>query len=346
MCVGSERDGCDPIAKKFAEKYPERFKLVIGSHPTLGNAKMAQLSVGFPHAKNELIWVSESNVETSQKFMYSLVATWKEAQVNGRRPTLVHAPLVAVGGQGSLGGALERIHLASFQNCSHEFSLLGGVHAVIGKTEFFHKDDILALGGIEAFGNYLGEDYMMGRAFQNAGVVRCARVPTRNVIGQLRVKDWFGRHARWAVMRKSMEPGIFYSSELFIYTAIPLLMGLFGVISAKVALSVLALKMVIDVTMFWAHAEEPPTVGDVLIVPLKEILFLVTWIYAATTLHVKWRDKAIRLGKHSTVLTKTAEPSKLRRHWNTVKRVFVEPNQARRRAVLVARNKNKRRTRR
>ena len=40
---------------------------------------------------------------------------------------------------------------------------------------------------------------------------------------------------------------------------------------------------------------------DLLVIPLKELLFFATWFYAATTLHVKWRDKAIRLGKNSTV---------------------------------------------
>ncbi|MCC6807758.1 MAG: glycosyltransferase [Deltaproteobacteria bacterium] len=341
LCLGSEQDGAYPIAKKFAKKYPKRFKLVVGSNPHLGNAKMAQLSIGFPHAKNDFIWISESNVETSQAFMHSLLATWKEANMNVRRPTLVHAPLVAVGGSASVGGALERMHLASHQNVGHEVSLLFGVHAVIGKTEFFHKDDLLQLGGIEAFGNFLGEDFMMGRAFQNAGVVRCSAVPTRNVIGQLRVKDWIGRHTRWAVMRKTMEPVVFHSSELFMYPAIPILMGIFGLISWQVAAVVLAIKIICDCALFWTHAGERPSVGDFLIIPFKELAFFGTWILGATTLHVKWRDKAIRLGKNSMVLTKTAEPSKLRRHWNTMKRVFVDPNQARRRAVLQTRAKKK-----
>jgi len=329
MCVGSENDACYGIAKSFAEKYSQRFKLVVGTNPHYGNPKMAQLVIGFPHAKNDFIWISESNVETSQRFMHGLMAAWKEANAKQRRKTLVHAPLVAVGGSASVGDAMERMHLASFQNSNHEVSLLFGIHAVIGKTVFMHRADLIALGGIEAFANYLGEDYMMGRAFQNAGVVVCSAVPTRNVIGQLRVKEWFSRCARWAVIRKTMEPLVFHTLELFIYSFIPVLLGLFGVINMKIALAALAIKMLCDIACFWAHAEGPPGLGDILVIPLKEALWFATWIYAITTLHVKWRDKAIRLGKNSMVLTRTAEPSKLRRHWNTMKHVFMDPNQAR-----------------
>jgi hypothetical protein len=320
MCIASESDPCFAVAKKFVTRYPQRFRIVVGSNPKHGNGKMAQLSVGYPHAKNDFIWISESNVETSQGFMHSLMATWKEINASGRKPTLVHAPLVAVQGSG-LGAALERNHLTSLQNSSHETSLLFlGVPAVIGKAEFFHREDFALVGGIDAFGNYLGEDHMMGRAFSKIGEVRAARVATRNVIGAMRIKDWFARHARWTVMRKTLEPVGFHTVELFIYSAIPVTLALFNVINPKFAVGIIALRAVLDTVIYWAHARQAPRVSDILVGPIKETLLVVMWLYAATTLHVKWRDKAIRIGRNTEVLGRAAEPSKLRRHWNSMKR--------------------------
>jgi ceramide glucosyltransferase len=322
LCLASQTDACYPVAREFCERYPRLFRLSLGANSRLGNAKMAQLSVGFPLAKNPFIWISESNVETTQEAMESLMACWKEVNANGRSLTFVHAPLVAVYGDG-IGAAIERMHLSSFQNANHEVALIAGAHAVVGKTEFVHRDDLLAVGGIEAFGNYLGEDFMFGKVFAERGVVRCASEPTRNVLGSLSVKAWFDRHARWAVMRRTMAPAAFHVLEPTIYPAIPMIFGIVGLISPWVALSILGFKMVVDLVCYAVFARALPRLIDAAVIPLKELLLFAAWVNALTTFHVKWRaDRAIRLGRNSVVLSKNAEPSRFKRRWNQVRRLL------------------------
>lgn len=313
LCLASEKDAAYPLAKEFADRYPERFKLNTGAHPSLGNAKMAQLWHAYPRVQNDLVWVSESNVETDQAFLESLVIAWKEENAVKRVPTFVHAPLVAVHGEG-FGASLERMQLATMQNASHEVSLWIGVHAVVGKSEFFHRADFEALGGFEAFGNYLGEDFMLGRAFQKAGVVRCASQATRNVIGKLPVKGWFDRHARWAVMRKTLIPWGFFFAEPLTYSMVPVLLAAFGLISPWLAVGAVVTRVLIDLANFSIASREAPRLLDVVAAPVKEVLTFVLWVMAIFTFHVKWRaDKAIQLGANSVVLSKSADPSKLRR---------------------------------
>lgn len=308
LCLPSETDAAYPLAKAFAQRYPHRFRLVTGALPSLGNAKVAQLVNAWPRVRNDFVWVSESNVETSQEFMEELVKTWKDANQAKRVKTLVHAPLVGVGGSG-LGAALERMHLASLQNANHELGLLVGLHAIVGKTEFFHRDDMEAMGGLEAFGNYLGEDYMMGAAFANAGTVRCISVPTRNVLGHLSVAGWYERHARWAVMRKTLVGGAFYGLEPQVYLAWPTFFFALGLIPSWLMATLVATRVVVDGVNYAMQARTWPTWTDLLAVPLKELVLFVAWVQAVFTLRVKWRaGRWLELGPNSLVLTRSPEP--------------------------------------
>lgn len=322
MCLASESDAAYPIARQFVDKYPHRFRLTTGSMPALGNAKIAQLVAAWPKARNPFIWVSESNVETSQQFMEALALAWKQANANGRVKTLVHAPLVGVYGSG-LGANFERMHLASLQNPNHELGLIRKMHAVVGKTEFFHRDDMVALGGLQAFGNYLGEDYMMGAAFAKAGVVSCISLPTRNVLGPIPVGTWYDRHARWAVMRKTLVPVTFYVMEPQVYLAWPTLLFIAGVIPAWLLGVLTVARILVDGFNYSIQAKEAPRLADLLLVPVKEAVLFVAWLRAVLTFHVKWRaNQAIRLGAKSLVLSKDADPSKFRRHAASLRRVL------------------------
>lgn len=321
LCLGSEADAAFPLACDFVQRYPHRFRLSVGAAP-LRNAKVAQLVHAWPLAKNPFIWVSESNVETSQAFLLELVRTWKQANARGRVKTLVHAPLVGVGGEG-LGAAFERMHLSSLQNPNHELGLIRKMHAVVGKTEFFHRDDMLALGGLQAFGDYLGEDYLMGAAFAKAGVVRCTSVPTRNVLGPMTVRAWFDRHARWAVMRKTLVGSTFYLLEPQIHLGWPMVLFLVGLIPGWLLALLVLVRVFVDGANYAMQAREPPRVGDLLLVPLKELVLFVAWINAVFSFHVKWRaDRAIELGANSLVLSTHANPSMIGRQYASLRRAL------------------------
>ena len=321
LCLGGTQDEAYPVARDFVARYPERFRLTCGTAP-LGNPKVAQLVSAWPQARNPFIWVSESNVETSQEFLEALAKTWKLANARGRVKTLVHAPLVGVQGEG-LGAAFERMHLSSLQNPNHELALIPRMHAVVGKTEFFHRDDILALGGLQTFGNYLGEDFLMGAAFAKAGVVRCTSVATRHVLGRISLRQSFDRHMRWAVMRKTLVGPTFFFLEPQLHLAWPTVLFLCGVIPSWLLTTLLLVRVLVDGLNYAVQARELPRPGDLLLVPLKELVVFLAWVSAVVTLHVKWRaDRAIELGPNSLVVSTNANPSMLRRQYASLRRAL------------------------
>jgi ceramide glucosyltransferase len=322
LCLASEQDEAYQVAQRFAKKYPERFEISVGLVPNLANFKMAQLQAALPKVKTDFIWMSDSNVATTDAALQSLIGTWKDANASKRQVTLVHAPLVGTGGTG-LGAALERVHLPSLQNPNHELGLCVGLHAVVGKSLFFHKDDLAAVGGFEAFGNYLGEDYMMSLAFSQRGVVKCANVATQNTLGPMSLNVWRARHLRWAVLRKTMVPLPFLIGEPLISLWVPVALGLLQLIPSQLVLALLALRIVIDVGNIKAVSKHPLRLADFFLSPVKELFLFIVWVQALFTFHVKWREgKAIRVGPNSVVVSKTDLTSKFRRHAESLKRVF------------------------
>ena len=91
LCLARESDPAYPIAARFVKKYPKRFTLVVGLDAGCINPKISQMVNAWPlSAKNPFMWISESNVETSQAFMENLVGTLKEAKARKDVPTPGH----------------------------------------------------------------------------------------------------------------------------------------------------------------------------------------------------------------------------------------------------------------
>ncbi len=292
LVVDDTRDEALPVARRVVKKFPHRFRILVGTTPGFLNPKVASLCFALPFAKNELIWVTDSNTETSDEHLRAQLGAWKAVQLEGRRPTLIHAPLAAVGGSG-LGARFERLHLATSNSVSTETTQWGGFDAVVGKSLFFHRDDLAAVGGLETFGSAGGEDFLLGRAFHRAGAVRCAREATRQVLAEnLSVADFWWRQARWAKLRQSMVPWLYAGLEHFTCFGTAWLWLLLGVLPWQLVGGVLALKALGDAALLLAFVGEVRPL-DLVVSPLKELLFLAAWASAFFTREVSWRGRRL-----------------------------------------------------
>ena len=292
LVLDDAHDEALPVARRLADRHPQRVKVLIGTTPGVMNPKVASLLYALPHAKNPLLWVTDSNTETSDEHFRAQVAEWKALQVNGRQPTLIHAPIAAVGGTG-LGARFERLQLATYNSVNAETTLMAGIDAVVGKSLLFHRDDFAAVGGLESFGTAGGEDFLMGRAFHEAGVVRCSRRATRQVLGEhVTGLDFWRRQARWAKVRRGMSQVTFATLEPFTYFAVPMVWLALGLLPWEAVAGVLALKSIGDSLLLVAMVGEG-RLGDLLVMPLKEVVLLTAWASAFFTREVNWRGRRL-----------------------------------------------------
>jgi ceramide glucosyltransferase len=278
------------------------------------------LSRGLRYARHPLLWISDSNTEATQEHFDCLLASYHEEKTRTGKPTLIHAPLSAIGGEG-LGAAMERSLVATFPNVNHETSLLVGVQAVVGKSLLTSTDDLAAVGGLEAVGRYLAEDFVFGELYiGRGGQVRRTGVATRNMIDRMSLVAWFNRHQRWAVLRKMMKPYAYTTVELLTYPASTIPLAALGYLPWSWVGALFALKTVGDVTLYAATTGEKLRWIDIPAAALKEIGLVLVWFSALFTNHVLWRGRAMGLGYRSAILTTDASPSRMVRHWGRLKR--------------------------
>ncbi len=294
LLVDDEGDAALPIARSFAERWPERFRIVVGTTPGFANPKVASLAHGLAHARHDLLWISDSNVETDAGALRSLITAWREAQPRGRRPTLIHAPLVAVRGRG-LGARFERLQLVSYNNVNIELCRIAKQDAVVGKSLFLHRDDLAAVGGLEAFGSSSGEDYLMGQAFRKIGTVLCAARATRQVLGEEAARQFFDRQRRWGVLRKNMFWQTFLFLEPFTLLGVTFVTAALGLLPGWALALGLGVKIAGDMALFAAFAGQPPRLLDVLLLPFKEVVLLSSWVAAIPTRQVNWRGRQMQV---------------------------------------------------
>ncbi len=296
LLVDTKDDAALPIARAVASRH-SNVRVLIGNDKSCSNPKVGSLVFGLSASTqapargvHELLWLTDSNVKTSNEHLQAHIDTWWSLHAPGQR-VLVHAPLSANGGTG-LGAAFERTHLPTYNNTGAESALVVGLHAVVGKSILCSREDLDAVGGMRAFGQITGEDLQMGREFRKAGAVRCAPLATQQVLGQQTVMDFYRRQLRWATVRRKMTFFTFLVLEPFSYFALITLSAALGLMPWAAVGLLYSLKIIADASLIYAFAGNVRLL-DLLLIPLKDIVVVAAWAAAFFQSNVLWRGRKL-----------------------------------------------------
>lgn len=301
--VFSCTDDDDPalsVAREVAARHPAiptRFAL---SDPDFGlNPKVANLRGALRVAQHDLVLQSDANVRAQRDYLSRIVA-----ELEGEDAQLLSSLVVGVG-ESSVGAVLENLQLGAMIVPSCCFALtFFGVPCVIGKSMLFRRSELAKIGGLESVRDVLAEDYLLGRAFQAAGkkVVLSSTV-AENVNGDVSVDRFMSRHARWLKMRAVLHVPAFIA-DIF---ANPVPWALGAMVSALVAdpfrptiplaaLAIIVLKTQLDRVALRITRGQDMGLRGMLLGPLKDVLLLSLWPYAAISRSIEWRGTKLRMG--------------------------------------------------
>lgn len=290
-----------PIARRVASRHPEADVAFVLSDPDFGfNPKVANLRGALDHATYDLVWQSDANVRVRPDSLLRLVSEMLLTEAS------LISSLVVGTGERSIGAALENLQLSAMIAPSMCFALrYFGVVCVIGKSMLFRRSELTELGGLEQVKDVLAEDFFLGRMYEAAGkrVVLSSTV-AENVNERAGIVRFLSRHARWLKMRAVIHRPAFIA-DIF---GNPVGLGFMAMavsgfdpraIAAFVVLSVA--KVAMDGYMLRRTRGEPMRLAHLLLAPLKDLLLLAIWPYAAVSRSVYWRGARLRLGKHSVL---------------------------------------------
>jgi ceramide glucosyltransferase len=266
------------------------------SDPSFGlNPKVANLAGALRAARYDLVLQTDANVRARPDYVTRVVS-----EMIAENGDLLSSMVVGVG-ERSLGATLHNLQLSAFiaPGCCLALRYFG-IPCVIGKSMLFRKSVLAEVGGLELVRDILAEDYVLGRAFQKAKKnVLLSTTTVENVNVDASVEHFVSRHARWLKMRAAIHIPAFVVDLVANSTALSLLAfatsGLdprFGAILAvhavvKAAGDVYLLGRTRGVPMAWKHR---------LVAPLRDVLMMAIWPYAAFSRSVEWRGTRLRLG--------------------------------------------------
>jgi ceramide glucosyltransferase len=312
--VKSPRDPAFAVARAAVARWPDRMRLVVQRFDGGRNPKVNQL-VGLAQAAHHPLWVvSDSNVRVEPGYLCEIAAHMADPSVG-----LVTHPLAGVG-ERRLGSLFENLHLsgsvapgivAAHRLCHREI--------VVGKSMAMWRADVERLGGFQAVKDVLAEDHLLGvwvrRKLSKRVVV--ARRPVVNVNRDRRLREFFGRYARWGVLQRQIVGGPAYAAQFVLN---PILLSLAGVLFAPqrgtVAFFALVCLAKAAVDAGSARALRPGgfRLRQLAAIPAKDLVFAVALLQGFFTDEVEWRGTRLRVlrGTRLAPLGEAEEPVAVR----------------------------------
>jgi ceramide glucosyltransferase len=284
------------IARRVAAEFPGLSTQFVLSDPEFGlNPKVANLAGALRAASYDLVLQSDANVRVRPDYLTRVVS-----ELLSERGSLLSSMVVGVG-ERSLGATLHNLQLSAFTAPGCCFALrYFGIVCVIGKSMLFRKSELTEVGGLGLVRDILAEDYVLGRAFQKAGkTVLLSTTTAENVNFDSSVEHFISRHARWLKMRAVIHIPGFVGDLIANSTGLSLLAFFASGLDVRFAAWLLThatLKAIGDAYLVGRTRGVPLAWKHRLVAPLRDILMVAVWPYAAISRSIEWRGVRLRLG--------------------------------------------------
>ena len=236
------------------------------------NPKINNIWQAYRETKNDLIIISDSNVIAPRN--YRAVMDHEFVGV-GVLTSVVY----------STGNGLDAAMLNTFN--AKWLLILNFLRqsTVVGKSMMFSRGSLERLGGFREAGEFMAEDYAIGRIFRRSGFkIKISSVPVMQSISHS--GGFWGRYLRWGVMRKAHASFAFIYEPLLYGFVVQALIGFkYGWISAFVLGS------------FWGACDAiicaavSGTRLPFVAYTIREWSALPMWVHTLFSNHVNWRGK-------------------------------------------------------
>lgn len=305
VAVHSLADPAVPVVQALAAEFPAMRIEVVETPLVLGtNGKMSNLAQLLPHARNELILISDADIAVGTRYLRRITAPFHQSPDAQPRTGLVTTPYrgrthpVA---RPTLGSRLEAPAIATdfFPGVLTARLTDKGMHFGLGSTLLVSRLALAAAGGLEAFTSVLADDHALGHRVSAAGYkVVLSPEPVSTSVPAYTIRGYWQHQLRWARTVRDVRPWS-YAGLIFTH---PVPWALLCLLASGGNLAVLLLlvfaiaaRMTVAIMIGYAMLGDTQVLRDLALLPLRDCFGLALWLWSYAGDTVEWRGEQFHI---------------------------------------------------
>jgi ceramide glucosyltransferase len=290
FAVGDRNDPAVPIIERAIAEFPDRrIQLIVRTTET-PNPKVGALIDLEKAARYDVLLVNDGDIRVPQGYLRTLAAELDQPGT-GLVTALYRARAEHFPGQ------VEALGVATdFAPSTLVAPLVGVTEFAMGSTLFFRRADLRAVGGFEALGDYLADDYQLGRLITRSG--KRTHLSACVVETSLGAKTWreaWEHQLRWARTIRVSRGGVLG------YLGLPVTFGTFWAFVAfltgnpLLGFVLFVLRFNVAVLAGLMILEDRNVVFRLSLMPLRDLAGVGIWVAGLFGNTVEWAGRRLQL---------------------------------------------------
>jgi ceramide glucosyltransferase len=261
------------------------------------NYKISNLINMVRHARHDVLVIADSDTWVGPEYLASVTAPLHDSAVS--LVTCIYRDVPTAGVSSRLGAMYVN---EWYMPCVLLAQLFGFQGYVSGQTLCLRRDTLEAIGGFKAIANHLADDYRLGELVRALGLkIVTSRYLVAAQHDEVNLASLFRHELRWMRTLRVLRPRSF-----------PLLFLSFSLLLASSGLLLCLTQPVVPLgagALFWISVvarlllhfmqrapAERPLLGDLWLLPVRELLIFAVWCGCFFTSRVLWRGQAFDVG--------------------------------------------------
>ncbi len=288
------QDECDPAlaaVRRLQEEFPSlSIDVVVNSRQHGSNCKVSNLINMVAHARHDVLVMADSDAFVCPEYLSIVTAPLHDESVG-----LVSCLYRAVPTR-PIFSRLGAMYVNEWYMPSVLLAWLFGYKGYVsGQTLCIRRETLEAIGGLECIVNHLADDHELGKCVHALGkrVVLSHYVPSAEC-HEPSFASLIDHEVRWMRTLHVLRPRCF----LFLFFSFSLPLALLGLIFSSpaqflawLAWALFAVAVCARLALHFSHRahESRPALGDLWLVPLREVLLCWVWCKSLFTSRIVWR---------------------------------------------------------
>jgi len=306
MAAQRLNDPAIPAMRQVEQEFgPACATLAIAESEARTNGKIQNLEIALPHARHEVLVISDSDVKLRPDYLQAVMAPLADPDVG-----LVCTPYRAI----NAAHWFEKLELltmnADFVPNLIFASLARLVTFGLGASMCFRRADLDAIGGFAAFRDHLAEDsHMAARIAARGKRVVLAPYFVDMQVDLKSFAQWWSHQLYWDQNTRAIRPVGFFATLIVRALPFALLFAMlrgFDRTGVEVLIAVAALRLASAAYILGGVLEDREGLASLWLLPLRDVLGLVVWFFALVKRDYIHRGKRFSLLSDGRIVPRPA----------------------------------------